>query len=523
MLEKGKRFISYITGYWTHVFCLSLIVIGMPFSKFLMSLGTIALIANWFLEGGVVSKFKSFFSNKVALFSTGVFLLFFLGLIHTQDFAYGLKDLRIKIPLLAFPIIFSTTHRLKKTHYFVIVRLFVLSVLASSLYGFLVYQDLLPAKREISQLRDISQFISHIRLSMMIVLSLFLIPKLFNNNVSQKVFGVVTSLWLLYFLSYMESATGLVLGFVTLFFISLYYLFRKKSIYGFAMIAPIVLVGIFLGQNLISTYNTIKIDTTNKDLLTLSGNPYDEEVDYYFFDNGNYSTDYLCEKELKQSWEAVSEVPYYGSDSIFGAKYILIRYLTSKGLRKDKEGLAALSKEDIVNVENGIPNYLHANSNMVSRVHLLMFEIDGYFQGVNSSGNSLAQRLQYWKLSKAMIMERPIFGSGTGDVANEFKKQYRANEECLDKMYQLRSHNQYLSTTIAVGVVGLMFFLFFVLYPVPTAFRERNYFYLICLCIALLSFISEDTLETQDGVFFYAFLTNFFRFSSKNRYLKSVD
>ncbi|MFT6002523.1 MAG: hypothetical protein ACI95T_001284, partial [Flavobacteriales bacterium] len=54
MLEKGKLFISYITGYWTHLFFLSLIVIGMPFSKFLMSLGTIALIVNWLLEGGLI-------------------------------------------------------------------------------------------------------------------------------------------------------------------------------------------------------------------------------------------------------------------------------------------------------------------------------------------------------------------------------------------------------------------------------------------------------------------------------------
>ena len=523
MLAKGKLFISYITGYWTHVFCLSLIVIGMPFSKFLMSFGTLALIANWFLEGGVTAKFNSFFSNKIALFSTGIFLVFVLGLIHTQDFAYGLKDLRIKLPLLAFPIIFSTTHRLKKNHYFIVVRLFVLSVLASSIYGFLVYQDLLPAKKEVLQLRDISQFISHIRLSMMIVLSLFLIPKLFNTNTAQKIFGVITSLWLLYFLSFMESATGLVLGFATLFFISLYYLFRKKSIYGFAMIAPILILGFFMGQNLISTYNTIKIDTTAKDELTKSGNPYDKEAEYHFFDNGNFSDDYICEKELEASWNSVSKIPYYGDESVEGTKYILIRYLTSKGLRKDKEGVEALTKEDIENIEQRVPNFLHAHSNMLSRVHLLMFEIDGYFQGVNSSGNSLAQRLQYWRLSRAMIKENPYFGVGTGDVANEFKKQYQANKKCLDKMYQLRSHNQYLSTTIALGIIGLIFFLFFILYPVPTAFRERNYFYLLCLCIALLSFISEDTLETQDGVFFFAFLTNFFLFSSKNRYLKSVD
>lgn len=523
MLEKGKLFISYITGYWTHVFCLSLIVIGMPFSKFLMSLGTISLIVNWFLEGGVVSKFQSFFRNKVALFSTGVFILFFLGLIHTQDFVYGLKDLRIKIPLLAFPVIFSTTHRLKKTHYFLIVRLFVLSVLASSLYGFLVYQDILPAKKTINQIRDISQFISHIRLSMMIVLSLFLIPKLFNNSLSQKIFGLVSSFWLLYFLSFMESATGLILGFVTLFFISLYYLFRKKSIYGFAMIAPVLIIGFILGQDLLNTYNQLVIDVTNKEEVTLSGNTYDTESVYYFFDNGNFSNDYMCEKELESTWNSISKIPYYGKENEYGTKFILIRYLTSKGLRKDKEGVLALSKDDILNVENKIPNYLHANPNMISRIYLLMFEIDGYFKGVNSSGNSLAQRLQYWKLSKAMIQESPIFGYGTGDVPLEFKKQYEANKKCLEEIYQLRSHNQYLSTTIAIGIVGLLGFLFFIFYPVPTAFRERNYFYLICLCIALLSFVSEDTLETQDGVFFFAFLTNFFLFSSRNRYLKSVD
>ena len=523
MLEKGKLFISYITGYWTHVFFLSLIVIGMPFSKFLMSLGTIGLILNWFLEGGIIVKFKSFFKNKVALFSTGVFIVFVFGLIHTQDFGYALKDLRIKIPLLAFPIIFSTTHRLKKSHYFLIVRLFVLSVLASSLYGFLVYQDLLPAKKEVNQIRDISQFISHIRLSMMIVLSLFLIPKLFNNNISQKIFGVVTSLWLLYFLSFMESATGLVLGFATLFFISLYYLFRKKSIYGFAMIAPIVIAGFFIGNNLKTTYSTVKLDTTNKDQLTKSGNLYDTDSVYHFFDNGNYSSDYMCEKELEATWNSVSTIPYYGIGDQYGTKFILIRYLTSKGLRKDKEGVLALTKQDVSNVENKIPNYLHANSNMISRIHLLMFEVDGYFQGVNSSGNSLAQRLQYWKLSKAMIKESPFFGHGTGDVAIQFEKKYKEDKKCMDKKFQLRSHNQYLSTTIALGVIGFLFFLFFVLYPVPIAFRERNYFYLICLCIALLSFISEDTLETQDGVFFFAFLTNFFLFSSRNRYLKSVD
>ncbi len=522
-MNKIKKFVSFITGYWTHVFCLSLIVIGMPFSKFLMSLGTIALIANWFLEGNVREKFNVFFNNKIAVVSTGVFFIFVLGLIHTQNFEYGIKDLRIKLPLLAFPIVFSSTHRLKKNHYFLIVKFFVLAVIASSLYGFLVYKDLVPAKKQITELRDISQFISHIRLSLMIVLSLFLIPKLFNQIIYQKAFGLISGLFLLYFLSFMESATGLVIGLITLFLASLYYLFKKKSWYGFVMLMPIVIGGVFVFINLYSTYNSVKIDTSKMDLVTKSGNPYIQDYPYQFFDNGNYAQDYVNLEELEVAWQKRSKVPFNGNETIKGCKFILIRYLTSKGLRKDKEGVEALTENDIENIENGIPNYLHTSTNMLARLHLLMFEIDGHLKGVNANGNSLAQRLEYWRISNEIIQKKPIFGYGTGDLADVFKEKYALIDNGLKEKYQLRSHNQYLSVTIALGIFGLVFFLFFIVYPVGFAFRQRNYFYLICLCISLLSFFSEDTLETQDGVFFFAFLSFFFLFSSQNRYLKSVD
>ena len=522
-MKKITTFFSFISGYWTHVFCLSLIVIGMPFSKFLMSLGTISLIVNWFIEGGLKKKFISFFRNKTAVFLTGAYLIFMIGMLYSNNVEYGLKDLRIKIPLLAFPVVLSTAHRLKKSHYFLIVRLFTLSVIASSVYGFLVYQNLLPAKKEILELRDISQFISHIRLSLMIVLSLFLIPKLFTHSLGFKIFGVSSSLFLLYFLSFMESGTGLVLGFITLFFISLYYLFKKKNLYGFFMLAPILIAGTLVIQNLYSTYHTIKIDTTAPSLFTKSGSPYDKNYFYNFFDNGNYAKDFVCEKELTEEWSRISTQPFYPTDSSDGAQFILIRYLTSRGLKKDREGMRQLTEWDIKNIEAGIPNYLHARTNIVSRLHRIMFELDGYLAGVNASGNSFAQRLEYWKVSKEIVKEKPWFGYGTGDVADVFEKHYQLHGTNLEAKYQLRSHNQYLSTAIAVGIVGLAFFLFCLLFPIGIGFKQRNYFYLICLCISILSFFSEDTLETQDGVFFFTFLTNFFLFSSKNRYLKSVD
>jgi len=523
MLVKTKSFIPSIFGYWTHVFFLILIVVGLPFSKFLMSVGTIGIAVNWFLEGDVIHKFKSFFQNKTALILTSGFLVFVLGMIYTQDFNYGINDLRIKLPLLVFPILLSTTHKLKKNHYFLIIKLFVIATLLSSFYGFLVWKNIMPAKKEILELRDISQFVSHIRLSLMLVLSMFLIPKLFFNSLVYRIFGWISILWTLYFLSLIESATGFAIGFITLFLVAIYYIVKKKSVYGFVSVILVLIAGIYLSIDLTSTYHKVKMDISKPmDEFTKSGEKYSTEANYVFFDNGNYTHHYLAENELRTTWETKSEKPYYETKKAEGVQFILIRYLTSLGYRKDKEGLLKLSQEDIKNIENGIPNYLHASPSFMARIHKLMFEIDGYLKGVNASGNSLSQRFEYWKLSLNIIQDSPIFGHGTGDVPSVFEQKYKEMENSLDKKYQLRSHNQYFSTAIAIGVLGLLFFLFSLFVPIFSAFKNRNYFYLVCMSISLLSFLSEDTLETQEGVFFYAFLSSLFLFASKNRYVKSV-
>jgi len=74
----------------------------------------------------------------------------------------------------------------------------------------------------------------------------------------------------------------------------------------------------------------------------------------------------------------------------------------------------------------------------------------------------------------------------------------------------LRSHNQFLAITVAFGVIGLVVFLFSLAYP---AVALRNYLhglYFVFLLIAVVSFFTEDTLETQSGVSFFAFFNTLF-------------
>lgn len=79
----------------------------------------------------------------------------------------------------------------------------------------------------------------------------------------------------------------------------------------------------------------------------------------------------------------------------------------------------------------------------------------------------------------------------------------------------MRSHNQYLSIGVAFGIVGLIWFLITLFYPMFLQGKNVDYLYVTFLLIAVISFLTEDTLETQAGVTFYAFFNSFFLLITK--------
>ena len=77
---------------------------------------------------------------------------------------------------------------------------------------------------------------------------------------------------------------------------------------------------------------------------------------------------------------------------------------------------------------------------------------------------------------------------------------------------QLHTHNQYLNFLIAFGIVGFLLIVFFfaraiwllLCRPVRsgTLSPQSTILFVAFLCIVLISFISEDTLETLAGITF---------------------
>ncbi|MEI7897955.1 MAG: O-antigen ligase family protein, partial [bacterium] len=123
--------------------------------------------------------------------------------------------------------------------------------------------------------------------------------------------------------------------------------------------------------------------------------------------------------------------------------------------------------------------------------------------------------LEFWKASLGIIRDHWLTGVGTGDMNIAFRVQYEKMQSKLAPDQRWRSHNQFLSIFIGFGIFGLIWFLIALFYPPVILRRQDDYFVVVFLVIAILSMLTEDTLESQTGVTFFAFFYSFFLFARK--------
>ena len=506
---------------YVYIFALVLLVIGMPLSKFLMSLSQIILACNWLLEGRLKSKFISFSRNKAALVVSSLLLMHFIGLLYTSDFNYAFKDIRIKAPLLVLPLILSTSIPLSRQIINMLMQLFVAAILAGTVISMLILSGIIH--REVIDIRSVSIFISHIRFALLICVAVFISGYfLYKGAAIKKLVWTGIAVWLVIFLILTESITGLSALCVALLAVMMYSIFSsQKKITRYAGVLIVVLIGGFL----IYAYKQItkesvaaeKFDQTKLATVTSRGNIYDHDLNGRLTENGHYIWINVCFKELKESWNKRSAIDYSEKDlKGNNIEFTLIRFLASKGSKKDADAVESLTNEEVKAIERGVVNVNYQDlSSLDGRLHEIGWELDVYKKSGDPNGHSLTQRFEFWKAAVGIIKENLLIGVGTGDIAKAFELQYDKMNSPLQKEWRLRSHNQYLSIGVAFGILGLIWFLITLFYPMIIMNKQFDYLYVTFLIIAVISFLTEDTLETQAGVTFFAFFNSFFLFVKK--------
>ena len=524
---------------------LLMVVVGLTLSPFMMGMSQFWLVLVWIVDGIVARDFKQklsrFWHNKAAVLLAAFYLMHVVGLLWTSDFQYAIRDLRVKLPILVMPFVLSSMEPLDRKRFDFVLLVYVLSVFIATQFSFVSY-----LRHDYEDVREISHFISHIRFCLNIVFSMAVIGYyLYKRRISKgkgvPSFGIKVVLdqflmwflllWFAYQIYIFESLSGYVILAAVVLATLLYAFLQWRKGRGWrialgvsalAVIVAIVAVAWVVVKPMVEVK---PVDFNTLEKTTAHGNLYWHDTIHNPVEDGKYVGLYYNRNELREAWSQRSELPLEGvtaNGEILEAT--LARYLTSKDLRKDADGVMALTDEDVKNIEQGVANYNNwKHPGLRARLSSTLFEYNLYRRFNNPNGGSLSQRLEYTRASFHIIGRHPWFGVGTGDVPQTFAESYDEIHSPLKDEFRFRAHNQYLAIAVAFGLVGLAFFLFVLFYPWFASKRNHTYLYMVFLCVMLLSMFPEDTLETQAGVTLFAFFEAFLLFAKPHPEPSSHD
>jgi O-antigen ligase len=125
------------------------------------------------------------------------------------------------------------------------------------------------------------------------------------------------------------------------------------------------------------------------------------------------------------------------------------------------------------------------------------------------SFNSTTGRIEIWKETISLLPQHWLIGTGTGDVKDVLNNTYHEHNFSYGYEKSLNTHNQYLQSFLALGLIGLLLFVLTI--KIPWIMRNSYHpLLLMMLFIFALNCLTESMLEAQRGAIFFALITSLF-------------
>lgn len=503
----------------------------LPLSEYLISVFIILLVINWIVATARFGIKGAIAGQPAMLVFFGAYFVYLAWMAGNDNLQAGLHDLRLKLPMLILPLVIASSEKPGEKRMGIILYSFVAGVIISSFAGVITF---FGSSETLLDHRDLSPFISHIRLSLMMVLAIFIMVRdvkpghpLFTRK---NIVATLIIAWLIFFMFLLYSLTGILIlllgAWVSILRRSIS-LKRKVAVLLSVIIPAVVLAmivsGLFVMYNRFS--HPVEETTPLEGERTLSGNDYVHYPERLERENGFYVWRYICEPELEVAWNSISSIDYNGKDGLgHEIRFTLIRYLSSMGSRKDSAGVAGLSQDDIRLIERGYANRRYLDGTGIGdRIYEIFWQIDYYRNGGNPQGHSLTQRIEYLGNGWRVFKRFPVFGTGTGDLVDQVAEQYITDRTMLDNQFRRIPHNQYLTSLATFGIAGFIIFWMTLVLP---AFMKRGFrdnLFTIFFLIAFASMLWEDTLETHTGVTFFAYFYSLLLFYKQGEDYDGTD
>lgn len=521
MLLGNRKITQWINHRNLYLLGLATILAGVSWSNLLMSLGQFILLGNFILELDFKKKLSKLFTRPYFWILISIYFAFLIGLFWTADFEYAFKDLRIKLPLLLLPLVIGSSPQLEPKEWKFLFQIYIGSLLLLTLASF--YKLISFHEHLFYEKRNLSIYISHIRYGLNLAYGaavLFIGRPLFINRKN----SLLLSVYLIICLFSFELYTGILafLIFILIYFSIIPFSKNQKPIHkiaGISFTLLLIILAVIFVKDSFQDYKKPEPTNYNQNNITYktaNGNYYWTNMKDPREVNGVYLIRFISLQELRHEWPKLSKKELSEKDGNGQPlETTLIHYMTSKGLSKDSVGIHLLSQEDIKAIESGVANYRYLNLNPIEkRLQQTFYEIEIYRQTGYTSGLSLVLRLNYWETAWKIIKKDPWKGVGTGDVKVAFQQQYKIGNSTIAPKYQKRTHNQYLTLWLTLGIGGLLLFIFLLVAVLFKNKGELKLYFIAFWLISFLSFFTEDTLETQAGVTFFAIFNTLFVLAS---------
>ena len=118
---------------------------------------------------------------------------------------------------------------------------------------------------------------------------------------------------------------------------------------------------------------------------------------------------------------------------------------------------------------------------------------------------STVMRWSIWEKAVLLILEKPIFGYGTGDANDELMNAYKQEPELLNEIIvrKYNAHNTFFQLWLMIGFTGPAF-ICIILLSVMNALKF-NFFSTAMALIFFLNFLFESMLDRHAGVMIFTF------------------
>lgn len=480
---------------WTAAWCA--VALAFPWSNAFMSIATgfLGLVALVELANPVRRDSEGRYSLWSGWALVGVVLLSACSAFRSEDAWVALEDARIKLPLLVGGLALLSgrgSSVLPRYASPIILKCAVVSAGMATLS--VVLLDVLDGSPYGGRMA--SRFISHIRFGLWWAVLLPWASRWLSRSETTIVLILALVTWF-----WTESLSGLMCGLWTAGWWAPM-LLQRKADWGFNWsesktgVLRLAVTGVFIGVAAFAFRMSMPSEYPQAESLprlSSDGSEYVHYLNRRVTENGHFVWTKIAWGELAESWSERHDLPF---EEVKGG---LIRFLASKGLSKDRRGVHALSDEEVQAVSQGATSVVEWKGvGWARRLNRMRFNWGQWLDGERAGNASLLARTVYQGAAWDAIVRLPVtahfVGLGSGGAKTALLSAYERGFPDWPDQMRHRPHNQWLSMWLQLGWLGLVLVIASCWAALQRPWGIPG---VVILCV---SFLFEDTLETQAGV-----------------------